>query len=100
MLVVVVLSQHRVSSSKTVRRATSRGARCMGHAEITWSTVCLVAPHSQFDEGARPHLYIDQWLSTFSCRGLFRGATDLYGAVSCRGRPFRVSWPTLITFVM
>ena len=27
----------------------------MRHAEITWSVVCSVALHSQFDEGARPH---------------------------------------------
>ena len=60
MLAVAVLSQHLVSSSKTVRPASSRGARCMGHAEITWSAVSLVAPHSQFDEEARLHLYMDQ----------------------------------------
>ena len=35
MLAVVVLSQHRVSSSKTVRPATPRGAQCMGQAVIT-----------------------------------------------------------------
>ena len=32
----------------------------MEHGEITWSAVCMVAPHSQFDEGARPYLYIDE----------------------------------------
>ena len=39
MLAVVVLTQHRVSSSKTVRPATPPGARCMEHVEITWSAV-------------------------------------------------------------
>ena len=59
MLAVVVLSQHPVSSSKTVRPVTPRGSQCMGHVKITRSAACLVAPHSQFDEGARPHLYMD-----------------------------------------
>ena len=54
MLAVVIFSQDRVSSSKTVRPATPRVARCMGHVEITWSAVV------QFDEGARPHLCIDE----------------------------------------
>ena len=37
------------------------GARCIGHAVRTWSAVCSEAPHSQFGEGARPHLCIDEW---------------------------------------
>ena len=37
------------------------GALCMGHAIRTWSSVCSVAPHSQFGEGARPHLCINGW---------------------------------------
>ena len=40
MLAVVVLSQHQVSSSIAVRPLTLRDARCVGHAEITWSAVC------------------------------------------------------------
>ena len=56
MLAVVLLSQHRVSSSKTVRPRAPCGARCIGHAVSTWSAVCSEAPHSQFGEGARPHL--------------------------------------------
>ena len=60
MLAVVVSNQHRVSSFTTVRPATARGAQCLGHAEVTWSAVCSVASHSQFDEGARPHLYMDE----------------------------------------
>ena len=39
MLAVMSLSQHRVSSSKTVRPRTPCGARCIGHAVSTWSAV-------------------------------------------------------------
>ena len=55
------LSQHRVSSSKTVRPRAPCGARCIGHTVSTWSVVCSEAPHSQFGEGARPHLCMDEW---------------------------------------
>ena len=55
------LSQHRVSSSKTVRPRAPCGARCIGHAVSTWSAVCSEAPHSQFGEGARLHLCMDEW---------------------------------------
>ena len=61
MLTVVLLSQHRVSSSKTVRPRAPCGVRCIGHAVSTWSAVCSEAPHSQFDERARPHLCMDKW---------------------------------------
>ena len=61
MLAVMSLSQHRVSSSKTVRPRAPCGARCIGHAVSTWSVVCSEAPHSQFGEGARPHLCMDEW---------------------------------------
>ena len=61
MLAVMVLSLHRVSSSKTVRSCAPCGARCMGHAIRTWSAVCSEAPHSQFGEGARPYLCMDEW---------------------------------------
>ena len=63
MLAVLLLSQHRVSSSKTVRPQAPCGARCIGHAVRTWSAVCSEAPHSQFGEGARPHLCKDEWNS-------------------------------------
>ena len=33
----------------------------MGHIVSTWSAVCSEAPHSQFGEGARPHLCMDEW---------------------------------------
>ena len=61
MLAVMSLSQHRVSSSKTVRFRAPCGARCIGHAVSTWSAVCSKAPHSQFGEEARPHLCMDEW---------------------------------------
>ena len=61
MLAVMSLSQHRVSSSKTVRPRAPCGARCIGHAVSTWSAVCSEAPHSQFGEGAKPHLCMDEW---------------------------------------
>ena len=32
----------------------------MRHAIRTWSAVCSVAPHSQFGEGGRPHLCMDE----------------------------------------
>ena len=28
---------------------------------MMWSAVCSEAPHSQFGEGAAPHLYMDEW---------------------------------------
>ena len=61
MLAVVLLSKYRVSSSKTVRPRAPCAARCIGHAVSTWSAVCSEAPHSQFGEGARPHLCMDEW---------------------------------------
>ena len=59
MLAVMVLSQHQVSSSKTVRPQGPCGARCVGHTR-TWSSTCSVALHSQFNEGARPHFCMDE----------------------------------------
>ena len=64
MLTVMSLSQHRVSSFKTLRPRSPCGARCIGHAVSTWSAVCSEAPHSQFGEGARPHLCMDEWNCT------------------------------------
>ena len=61
MLAMVLLSQHRVLSSKTVRPRAPCGARCIGHAVSTWSAVCSEVPHSQFGERARPHLCMDEW---------------------------------------
>ena len=60
MLSVIELSQHLVSSSKTVRPIIPRGTRCMGYAKIMWSAVCSLAPHSHFAEEARPYLCMDE----------------------------------------
>ena len=61
MLAVVLLSQHRVLSSKTIRPRAPCGVRCIEHAVSIWSVVCSEAPHSKFGEGARPHLCMDKW---------------------------------------
>ena len=68
MLAVLLLSQHRVLSSKTVRPRAPCGARCIGHAVSTWSAVCSEAPHSQFGEGTRPHLCMNEWNRPTSVR--------------------------------
>ena len=60
MLAVMELSQHLVSSSKTVRLIIPRGARCMEHAKIMWSAICSLAPHWHFAEEARPHLCMNE----------------------------------------
>ena len=61
MLAVVLLSQHRVSLCKTIRPHASCDAQCIGHAVSTWSVICSEVPHSQFSEGVRPHLCMDEW---------------------------------------
>ena len=61
MLAAMLLSQHRVLSSKIFRPRVPCAARCMGHAIKTWSAVCSMAPNSQFGEGARFHLCMDEW---------------------------------------
>ena len=64
MLAVMSLSQHRVSSSKTVRPRAPCGARCIGHSVSTWSAVCSEAPHSQFDKKVR-HTFASKVASLF-----------------------------------
>ena len=59
-LAVMKLSQHLVSSSKTVRPFMPLGFRCVGHVEIMWSAVCSLAPHSNFAEKVSPHLCMDE----------------------------------------
>ena len=54
MLTAILLSQHWVSSSKTIRSRAPCGARCIGHAIRTWSAVSSETPHSQFGEGEDP----------------------------------------------
>ena len=60
-MLAVMLSQHRVLSSKTARPPAPCGAWCMGHPIRTWSAVCSAALHLQFSEEARPHLCMDKW---------------------------------------
>ena len=60
MLAVMVSSQHRVSSFKTIRLCAPCDARCMRHA-IRTSAVCSMTPHSQFGKEARPYLCMDEW---------------------------------------
>ena len=61
MLAVVLLNQHRVLSSRTVRPCAPCGARCIEHAVRTWSAVCLEVLYSHFGEGTRPHLCMYEW---------------------------------------
>ena len=61
MLAVMLLNQHQVLSSKTVRPRAPCGARCIGNTVSTWSAICSEVPHLQFGEGARPHLCMDKW---------------------------------------
>ena len=50
----MVLSQQKVLSSKTIRSRVICGAPCMGHADTTWFSVCLVAWRSVIKE--RDHI--------------------------------------------
>ena len=50
------------SSFVIQNRQTACSMWCpMYRARCTWSAVCSEAPHSQFGEGARPHLCMDEW---------------------------------------
>ena len=60
MLEVMELSQHLVSSSKTISPIILRDARSTGHVNKMWSAVCSLAPHSQFAEEVRPHSPMDE----------------------------------------
>ena len=99
MLAVALLSQHRVSSSKTLRPRAPCGARCIGHAVRTWLAVYSEAPHSQFGDGARPHLCMDEWncptpvrsrLSLTQASGDKRIPTDLAPVSGTNGSTFTV----------
>ena len=61
MLAKMVLSQHWVLSSKTVRPRAPCGACCMEHDIRTWSAVCYGAPNSQLGERTRLFLRISEW---------------------------------------
>ena len=56
MLAVMVLSQHHVSTSKTVSPRIPVGGRCTGHVRMMCSAVCSAVPHLQINVGARPRL--------------------------------------------
>ena len=50
------------SSFVIQNRQTSCSMWCTWSCAVsTWSAVCSEAPHSQFGEGARPHLCMDEW---------------------------------------
>ena len=93
MLPVMLLSQHRVSSSKTVRPCAQCGARCIGHAVSTWSGVCSEAPHLQFGEGARPHLCMDEW----NCPTPVHRRLSLTQAA--RGKPIPTGLAAIFNFI-
>ena len=78
-------SQRRVSSSRTNRPCIPFGARCRGHVEIMWSAVCSEAPHSQFGQGAAPHLYMDEWNRPTPVRRRFSFTQDVLGKPIPRG---------------
>ena len=86
MLAVVLLSQHRVSSSNIVRPRAPCGARCMGHAIRTWSAVFSEPLHLQFGIETRPHLCMNKWNSlTPVCRRLSL-------AMMFRANSFQQAW--------
>ena len=60
MLAKIELSQHFVSSSKTVRPIIPPDARYVGHGKIMWSAVCSLAPHSQFAEEVITYLCMEK----------------------------------------
>ena len=79
MMAVAVLRQQQVLSSKTVRPAILSGTQCMRHAEIMWSAVCLMTPHLPFNEGVRPHLYMDERKRSMPERRRLSLAQDVLG---------------------
>ena len=60
MLAVMWLSQHLVSSSKSVRPIIPQGTRCVAHVKKTLSAVFSLLPHLHFAEEAKPHLCMDE----------------------------------------
>ena len=83
MLVVMVLRQHEVLSSKAVRLRVPCDACCIGQAIRTRSAVYSEAPHSQSGERARPHLCMDEWIRPTSVRRRL----SLTQAVQCKLNP-------------
>ena len=64
----------------------SMWCRCTGHAVSTWSAVCSDAPHSQLDEGAKPHLCMDEWNRPTPVR------RRLSLTQAARGKPSQQAW--------
>ena len=85
MLTALVLSQRRVSSSRTNRPCIPFGARYRGHVEMMWSAVYSEAPHSQFGEGATPHWYMDEWNRPTPVHRRFSFTHDVLGKSIPRG---------------
>ena len=52
---------------------------------MMWSAVCSEAPHSQFGEGATPHLYMDEWNRPTPVRRRFNFIQDVLGKPIPRG---------------
>ena len=92
MKMLMVLKQHRVSSSKTVRHRAPWGARYMKYTVKMWYAVYSMAPYSQFGEGARSHFSMDKW----NCPIPIRRRLSLTQAV--RGQP--ISTGLALLFVM
>ena len=55
-----VQSQHLFMSSKIIRPDITWGARCVNHCKVMWAAGCCLVPHSQFENGARSQLRIDE----------------------------------------
>ena len=52
---------------------------------MMWSAVCSEAPHSQFSEGAAPHLCMDEWNRPTPVRRRFSFTQDVLGKPFPRG---------------
>ena len=71
MLAALMLTQHQVLSSKTVKPHAPCGPQCMGHTIRMRSVFYSETLHMQFSKGARLHLCMDEWnCATPFCRQL------------------------------
>ena len=68
MLAVMVLSQHRVSTSKTVSPRIPVSARCMGHVRMMCSAVCSATVYATVD--VLPDFWMRLLLTSFSLLGV------------------------------
>ena len=75
MLTALILSQRRVSSSRTNRLGISFGVGACRN-----DVVCsLLRGTTQFGEGATPHLYMDEWNRPTPVRRRFSFTHDVLG---------------------